>query len=871
MTAATIQFTLNGAPRSVTVDSRATLLEVLRDDCGVISPKDGCSPQGQCGCCTVLVDGQAKVSCATAATKCEGKSILTLEGVPPERVDLFGEAFARAGGLQCGFCIPGIVMRAHWLLGKNAKPTRGEIARSLDVHLCRCTGYVKILDAIEMAAAALRGEPMPEADRSGRVGTRLPKYEAVELALGRRPYIDDMTVDGMLHGAVRLSDHPRARVERIDVAKARALPGVVAVVTAEDVPGQRYQGLIYPDWPGLVAAGEEVRYTGDVLAAVAARSRRIAREAAALVDIDYEVLRPVTSPEEALEPGAPKIHAEGNLLSKSTMKKGDVDAALARCAHVVERRFETQFVEHLFLEPESSLAVPEAEGSLHVYSQGQGVYDDRRQIASFLGRSEEQVRVTLVTNGGAFGGKEDLSIQHHAALLASATGRPVKLTVSREESIRLHPKRHPIAMTYTAGCDAEGRLLAVRARMVGDKGAYASVGTKVLERAAGHATGAYRVDHVDVESIAVYTNNPPCGAMRGFGASQAAFAIEGILDELAAKVGLDGWEMRWRNVLEDGDRFCTGQVLRAVGLKKTLEAVKADYDAAREAGRAVGIGCGIKNVGIGNGMIDAGRATLRVGSGGVVTIYNGYTEMGQGLYTILIQIACEETGLGPSSFRAEVDTAVAVPSGMTTASRATVCGGNAVREAAKRLRADLNRAGGGVEKLAGREYTGEFLCDWTHKLGEGGDRPVTHLTFGYATQMAVLDEQGRIEKIIAAHDVGRAINPTLCEGQIEGSVHMGLGQALTEELVVRGGVVQDFTLRGLGAIRAKDMPAVEVRLVEYAEPDGPYGAKGVGEIGLLPTAGAVAGALFAFDGVRRTKLPMKDTPAARACGAKVLR
>jgi xanthine dehydrogenase molybdenum-binding subunit len=871
-----VRFTLNGSERTAEVEDGGTLLSALREGCGVTSPKDGCSPTGQCGCCTVLVDGQAKVACAMPADKAEGRSVVTLEGVDERERKIFAEAFSRTGGVQCGFCIPGIVVRAKHLLAKNAHPSRDEIARGLGAHLCRCTGYVKIVDAIDLAARVLGGEEFPEADWSGKVGSPMPKYEAEELTLGDRKYIDDMTVPGMLHGALVMSEHPRARVVSIDVAAALALPGVRAAITARDVPGKRFQGLIYPDWPILVAVGEETRYTGDILCAVAADTRAIARQAAALVKVTYEVLTPLTSPEDAIAPGAPLLHPENghadNLLSTSKVARGDVAGALASSAHVVTGTWKTQFIEHAFLEPESCLAVPrgsaDADGkpatTLHVYSQGQGVYDDHRQIASALGLPSDALRVTLVSCGGAFGGKEDLSVQAQTALLAQVTGRPVKLTIDRVESIRLHPKRHPISMTYTVGCDADGKLTAVRVHMIGDKGAYASVGSKVIERACGHATGAYDVANVEVEGLAVYTNNPPCGAMRGFGANQSGFAIESCVDMLAEKLGIDAWEMRWKNALREGSKFCSGQTLRAVGLQKTLEQVKPHYDAARAAGKAVGLACGIKNVGIGNGMPDIGRAALTVEKDGKITLANGYTEMGQGLYTVLIQMASEVTGLDPRRFRASVDTDDRVQSGMTTASRATVCGGRAVVDAAQKMKRELDAAGGDLNALAGRRYDGEFIYDKTSKLGAPVENPITHLSFGYATQLVILDKEGKLEKLVAAHDVGRVINPVLLSGQLEGSIHMGLGFALSEELIVEGGVIQNPTLRGLGVMRAQHMPELEILFVEEHEPEGPFGAKGVGEIGLLPTAPAVANALYSFDGVRRYKLPMKDSPAGRA-------
>ncbi len=858
-----VELTVNGERRRLEPRPGETLLDLLRAHLGLRSPKRGCPPQGQCGTCLALVDGEPRVTCTLPATSAGGLDVLTLEGVPAAERELFAQAFTAAGAIQCGFCTPGIVLRAKHLLDHRAAPTRAEIARALDEHLCRCTGYVKILDAIALAAAARRGEPLPPPCADGGVGVPLARYRARELALGEWSFVDDLTWARMLHGALTLSRHARARVVRIDTARALSHPGVVAVATAADVPGQRWNGLIEDDWPCFVAEGEEVRCVGDVLAAVAADSEVAARAAAERVDVTYELLPPILSPEEGMRPGAPRVNpAHENLLSRTVIRRGDAAGALAASAHVVSGTWRTQRVEHLFLEPESALAVPRPDGGLHLHTQGQGIFDDRRQVARVLGLPEEKVFVELVPSGGAFGGKEDMSVQAQAALLAWLARRPVKLTLSRRESVRLHAKRHPIAMALTVGCDREGRLTAVRGRFVGDTGAYASVGSKVLERAAGHACGPYRVPHVDVESLAVCTNNPPCGAMRGFGVNQAAFAIEGAMDLLARASRLDRWEIRWRNAVDVGDLLTTGQpAATSVGIRKTLLAVRDRYRALAAQGRAVGIACGLKNTGLGNGVVEWGKARLVVERDGTVSLHNGYTEMGQGLLTVLIQLAVEVTGLPASVFRPRVDATFALGCGQTTGSRATLFAGNAVVSAARKLRADLDR-GRALADLAGACYGADVRVDDTTRIGEPG--PVkTHTSYGYATQLVVLDAEGRLERVIAAHDVGRAVNPMQCEGQIEGAVHMGLGYALSEELPCVDGMPVTFSLYQLGPLRAKDMPPVEVILVEEPEPEGPFGAKGLGEIGLVPTAAAVAGALEAFDGVRRTTLPMKDSPAAR--------
>jgi len=860
-----MRFILNG--RSLDIESRAdaSLLELLREDCGLRSMKDGCAPEGSCGACTVIVDGRAVVSCAQPARRVSGRTVLTLEGLPATSRAAWARAFTVGGASQCGFCSPGIVMKAEALLGRNAEPTRDEIARALSGNLCRCTGYHAVIDAIESVAAERRsGVTVEEPVHGDGVGERVRRYEGAAAVLGEHAFVADMTAPGMVHGAIRFADHPRAVIRRIETSAAAAYPGVLAVVTWRDVPGRRVQGLLTADWPLLVAEGETTRYVGDALAAVAATTRRAARAAAALIEVEYDVLEPITDPVAALADGAPLVHADGNLLATCVIRRGDVDAAFETAAHVATETFETQRIEHAFLEPEAALAVPAAgerggEPAMRVFSQGQGAWEDRRQVAGILGLPERAVRVTQVATGGAFGGKEDLGVQGHAALLAHVAGRPVLVALSRHESLRFHPKRHPLTMTYTVGCDADGRLVGVRARIVGDTGAYASVGAKVLERAAGHACGAYRVPNVDVEALTVYTNNVPCGAMRGFGVPQVTFAIEGMLDTLAERVGIDRWEMRWRNALETGDRTGTGQLLGpGVGLKRTLTAVR---EAFRSAGCA-GIACGMKNTGIGNGVTERGRAVLRPEPDGTVTLFHSWSEMGQGIHTALRQIVCSELELAADRVRVVVDTDHELDTGETTASRATVLGGRAVLDAARRLRDALGSRR--LEDVAGQEFAGEFVVDWTTAPEEPDADPVTHLSYGWATQVVTLDPTGRIERVIAAQDVGRAINPLAVEGQIEGGVHMGLGYALSEAYEIRDGVPLNESVKSLGIIPAAGMPPVDCILIEEPHPDGPYGAKGAGEAVLVPTAAAVAGALRAFDGVVRTRLPMRDSPAARA-------
>jgi len=552
-----------------------------------------------------------------------------------------------------------------------------------------------------------------------------------------------------------------------------------------------------------------------------------------------------------MQPASPKVHEKGNILSETIIKRGDADKVLENSDFVASGTFQTQTVEHGFMEPESCIARPWQDG-VEVFSQGQGVYEDRKQIAKILGLPLEKVKVVLVPNGGAFGGKEDLSIQGHTALLAYLLKQPVKITLTRDESICMHPKRHPIWMDYKVGCDKQGKLTAVKARMVGDTGAYASVGMKVLERSAGHATGAYYIPVVDVESRAVYTNNIPNGAMRGFGANQATFAIESLVDDLCDKGGFDRWQFRYDNAIREGLTTATGQIIKGgAGVQKSLVAVKDAFKNARYAG----LGCGIKNTGIGNGMPDIGQARITIISPERILIQHGWTEMGQGVHTMAVQMLCEETGIDPATIEVRVETTDNAECGMTTASRGTSLVGNAIRNACIKLKDDLQKHS--LAELEGRDYFGEWICDWTTKPGANVDEPVTHYSYSYAAQVVILDEKGDIEKVVAAHDAGKIVNPTLFEGQIEGSIHMGLGYALTENFEYVDGRPKSTRLRKCGILRAKETPVIEVIGVEVPDPHGPYGVKGVGEIGLVPTAGAVANALYQFDGVRRYKLPMR--------------
>lgn len=845
-----IIFSLNGLKRGFEGDPEESLLDHLRFENRITSAKDGCSGEGTCGACTVIINDKARLACRTKMYDLDGAEVLTAEGLPERFRNAVSRNFALCGAVQCGFCSPGMIMRAMALYNREKAPSRSEIIKAITPNLCRCTGYVKIIDAIEATFLEMNGSPAARERPPALTGNPYPKYMAAETALGARDFVDDLCFEEMVYGALRFSDHPRARVREIDPTEALKVKGVIKIFTAADIPGEHKTGLIISDWPLMAGIGEMTHYIGDVMAGVVADSEAAARKAAALIRIEYEPLSAVTDIHEAVKPDTVSVHeGRSNVLETCSIRSGDVEKAFSEAMWVASGIYETQRIEHAFLETEAAVAIPEGDG-VRLYSQGQGAYVDRKAVAAILALPEEKVRVIQVQNGGGFGGKEDITVQGHAALFAFLLKRPVKVRLSRAESIIMHPKRHPVWMEISLACNENGMFTALRLNAIGDTGAYASVGTKVMERVVGHATGAYSIPSTDIRALTVYTNNIPSGAMRGFGVPQVTFAVESCIDELCRMGGFDRWQIRFDNAFEEGKRTATGQLLRGVGLKKTLLALR---DAFRGAPYA-GIACGIKNTGVGNGMTDASEVAIEIASENKVIIHHGWSEMGQGIHTMAIQILHQETGINPDIMEVLVDTGASLVTGMTTSSRATALLGNAIIDASAAIRDDLRK--GSLRQLTGRIYKGRFICDWTCRPGERSENPEIHFAYGYATQVAILDDTGALKKIIAAHDAGKIMNRMLFEGQIEGALHMGMGYALTEDLPLENGKPVSVKFRDLGIIRASEMPELEIIGIEEKDPVGPYGAKGIGEIGMVPTAAAIANALCAFDGVRRTKLPM---------------
>ena len=842
-------FTVNG--QTVTVEQNQKLLRYLRDTLRLTSVKDGCS-EGACGTCTVLIDGKPARACIQQTDRLAGKAVLTVEGLSDFEKDVYAFAFGEAGAVQCGFCIPGMVLCAKALLDVNPTPTEEEIAYALRNNICRCTGYVKIKDAVRRAAEYLRAGRLPEDSGAWRLGARVHRLDVREKVLGTGEYCDDLYMEGMLYGSAVRAAYPRARVLKIHTEEARALPGVALVLTAADVPGENKVGHLKKDWDTMIPVGGITHYLGDAIALIAAETPEILAAAKALVRVEYEPLTPVRSPAEAMAEGAPLVHRDGNLLAHKHVSRGDAAEAIRNARYVLQDHFSTPFTEHAFLEPECAVAFPKEDGVM-IYSSDQSVYDTQHETAPMLGLPNEKVWVENKLVGGGFGGKEDVTVQHHAALLAYLAQRPVKVKLTREESILIHPKRHPMEMDFTLGVDENGIIQGVKATVVADTGAYASLGGPVLERACTHAAGPYNYQNFEIDGYAWYTNNPPAGAFRGFGVTQTCFAIETLLNRAADMVGISHWEIRYRNAIRPGQTLPNGQIVDAsTGLVETLEAVREQYEAASYAG----IACAMKNAGVGVGLPDTGRVRLVV-KDGKVHIHTGASCIGQGLGTVLVQIVCETTGLPREAIvYAPPNTGNSPDSGTTSGSRQTLITGEAARRACELLNAAM--ANSSLADLEGETYYAEYLAK-TDPLGSPKPNPVSHVAYGYATQVAILGEDGKLRKIIAAHDVGRAVNPLSVEGQIEGGVVMSMGYALTERYPLTD-CKPTAKFGTLGLLRANQIPEIEPIIVEKAGLQVAYGAIGIGEITAIPTAPAIADAYYRLDGKARSRLPLADTP-----------
>jgi selenium-dependent xanthine dehydrogenase len=927
-----IEFNLNGKDVSITEQPGEMLSDLLRYRLGLTGTKISCN-EAECGSCSVLIDGEPVLSCAYPAVKATGKQVVTIEGLAGETTSLSGqvklhplqEAFIKYGAVQCGFCIPGQLMTAAALLRRNPDPDEDDIKEALKDTLCRCAGYPTIIRSVQAAAYALRtGKPVPLPDVPpsrnpyNAIGTIQPRPDAVEKVTGKAIFTDDIHFEGMLHARVKRAMLPSAIVLSIDTTRAKALPGVAAVLTAADIPGEHNHGLVIPDWPTLVGVGEKIRTVGDAVALVAAETRQLASQALEQILVEYEPLPAISDPVQARQPDAPSIHPEGNLLKHIKVRKGDMDKGFGEAEVIVAHTFHTPIYDHAFMEPECSIARLNSEGRMEVYVGSQIPYSDRYELARALNMPEDRVHVIGQLMGGGFGGKEDIAGQIHAALLARATGRPVKLLYDRQESLIAHPKRHATQIHLKVGACQDGRLTAVESELYGDTGAYASLGEKVMTRATTHSAGPYEVPNVKADCYAMYTNNPPAGAFRGFGVFQSGFAVESIMDMLAEKLGIDPVELRRKNALRVGSITNTGQLLRnSVGLLGCIN--KVEKEMRRLGGdepfasrvipgepylkRAWGFAAGYKNTGLGGGAPDKAGAEVELYPDGRFQVRTSSAELGQGLPTVLQLIAAEELNTPVDTIQVLLmDTDLTPDGGPTTASRQTFVTGNAVRQAAQELRQLITgelaerydvpperiRYVEGLAQIDRNtsvkmsEIAGQMLANgrtpcasvtyWappTKHLGEGGDM---HFAFSFAAQAAEVEVntrtgEVRVIRLISANDVGYAINPLGLRGQIEGGAMMGIGHALTENFITEDGKVVTDRMSRYRMPSITLTPEIIPIVVEHPVPEGPFGAKGIGEMVTIPTAPAITNAIYHAVGVRIDRLPVDQEVVLRGIQA----
>lgn len=925
---------VNGNAVNVDVEPGEMLAQTLRQRLRLTGTKIGCE-ENECGACTVIVDQQAVLSCSYPALRAQGKRVITIEGLTPlaqaqgiavDGLHPLQAAFVQQGAVQCGFCIPGQIMTAFGLWLRNPNPTSDELRHVLKDTLCRCGGYPAIESAILSAFKTMRDKTALE-DRfcaeSARpenvIGRVHIRPEAVQKVNGTALYTDDVEFEGMVYGKTLRAHVPNGRLLSIDTHAAKVLPGVLAVLTAQDIPASHYHGLVVNDWAVLIGVGERIRYVGDALAIIAAETEAIAAQALSLINVEIEPLPVLADPHQALAEGAEQLHPKGNLLKHIKVRKGDVKTGFAQAELQLEGTYFTNPNEHAFIEPECSIARVLADDRLEIYVGSQIPYSDRSQVAACLGMADEQVRIIGMMIGGGFGGKEDITGQIHAALLAKATKRPVKILYDRHESLLVHPKRHATEIIVKMAADGQGRLKAVETTLYGDTGAYASLGEKVMTRATTHSSGPYEIENVSADCYATYTNNPPAGAFRGFGVLQSAFAIESLMDELAEKTGVDPIDLRLMNALDVGSVTNTGQVLHeSVGLKQCIHAVKAEFAAngitapfkkrVSESDphlvRAWGFAVGYKNTGLGGGAPDKSTAEVELYEDGCVESRSSSAELGQGLVTVLQMIAAEELGLNINQSRVLLsDTDLTPDGGPTTASRQTYVTGNAVKGAAKALREAISAylsekldcpprniqfieglaivdkqkiMLGDVAKMMKADNQTpkvrfEYWAPATKPLGDGGDM---HFAYSFSAQAAEVEVnchtgEVKVLHVISAVDVGKAINPLGLQAQIEGGVVMGIGHALTEKFIVEAGRVITDRLSMYRMPNITQTPQIKVIVVEAEASTGPYGAKGVGEIVCIPTIPAITNAIYHATGVRIRSLPVDQELIAMSLHEKL--
>jgi CO/xanthine dehydrogenase Mo-binding subunit/aerobic-type carbon monoxide dehydrogenase small subunit (CoxS/CutS family) len=906
-----ISFSVNGRAVEVMVPGARRLSRVMRDDLGLTGTKVGCDA-GDCGACTVLLNGEPVCACLVAAGQVEGCEITTVEGLAA-RSPLRGrlqQSFLNHGAAQCGACTPGMLVAATGLLERSSSPTESEVLDAIGGVLCRCTGYRKIISAI-MDAGSSALDALPAAGKA--VGARLVRLDGRKKVDGTEIFGADETPASVLGVRVIRSPHPRARFRFGDLDSYVAThPGVMLILTAKDVPGIDCYGVIsrYADQP--VFAHQETRFRGEGIAAVVGESEALEALDLAEFPVRWEALPSLRTINEALAADAPRIHAhrEGNVLVRGRVVRGDVEKALAEADLVVEGEYETGFVEHAYIEPEAGFARRVGD-CIEIQACTQSPYMDRDDIAKILGIAPEKVRIIPTAVGGGFGSKLDLSVQPFVALAAWKLGHPVRMVYSRTESIMCTTKRHPARMRLRAGATRDGKLMALDFAADFNTGAYSSWGPTVAGRVPVHASGPYRVPNYRALTRAVHTNIVPAGAFRGFGVPQAAIAQEQLYDDLADRVGMDRLEFRILNALDDESPTVTGLVLgEGVGIRACFEALRPRWQNARSEAMAFNASSGgpsRRGVGVAGMWYGCGNtslpnpSTVRVGlkRDGRIALHQGAVDIGQGSNTIITQI-CADALVAPIEHFDLVsgDTAISPDCGKTSASRQTFVTGKAAYMAGAKLRGEILKLAGACDCATiefgdgsvtvienGKRKVLGFLdmpldangyvttCEATFDpptspLNENGQGS-PYAVFGFGAHLAEIEvdmELGtvRVLKVTAAHDVGRAINPTLVEGQIEGGVAQGIGMALMEEFYPgMGDNLHDYLIPSAG-----DVPPVESILIEDPSSIGPFGAKGIGEQAVIPTGPAILNAIHDAIGVRVHKVPATPDRVRAAILAK---